>query len=218
MKKKSKSFTLIELLVVIAIIAILASMLLPALSKAREAARKIQCLNNHRQWSLHLMNYCTDFDGRYVLQIDKQVKPTQWQYWNMIVNRLYGLGREETSFSPSPIGKCPSDTERTTSYGIDYHWGVIKNTGSYDYVSSNIQEQQIKKPSYLIYTIDSLRSPDFSAHSSGINNNIPLFYHQGFINMSFVDGHAESMRKYSFGIYAGTSGSWRRDDARWKQW
>ena len=63
---KLRSFTLIELLVVIAIIAILAAILMPALSSARERGKGITCTNNQKQLALACMNYQEDFNGWYI--------------------------------------------------------------------------------------------------------------------------------------------------------
>jgi prepilin-type N-terminal cleavage/methylation domain-containing protein/prepilin-type processing-associated H-X9-DG protein len=62
MKKGKKGFTLIELLVVIAIIAILAAMLFPVFARARESARKIQCLSNVKNIAMAVQMYLTDYD------------------------------------------------------------------------------------------------------------------------------------------------------------
>lgn len=70
MRSSKFGFTLIELLVVVAIIGILGGMLLPAIGKARERARRADCANNLRQISIGLHNYASDHKERFPASLD----------------------------------------------------------------------------------------------------------------------------------------------------
>jgi len=74
--KVQRAFTLIELLVVIAIIAILAAMLLPALSRAKETAKKISCTNNLHQFGIATRMYLDENEGRYPPRVRTNRWPT----------------------------------------------------------------------------------------------------------------------------------------------
>jgi len=77
---KNKAFTLIELLVVIAIIALLMSILMPALQRVKEQARAVVCKSHLQQWSLCLNMYISDYDGRFMPGIDEDWATGQYSW------------------------------------------------------------------------------------------------------------------------------------------
>ena len=135
---KKNSFTLIELLVVIAIIAILASMLLPALAKARDKARTIDCLNNQKSLRLYMIMYEQDFnDVLFPATLNIIAKATGQYvscYWGRVLMEQNYLRKGGNQGALIREFQCPAKRGQTlTQFSVDYKYPNVDASGSYHY-------------------------------------------------------------------------------------
>ena len=218
---KRACFTLIELLVVIAIIAILAAMLLPALNKARETAKKGSCLANTKQMMIGCLSYADTNAGFYPSLNNAGnfgFAGWKWQiseYLNVKVvdNRVTSstLANNEKKLAQGPF-MCPSWRADQPVYapkpvfggGYGFNWyGVDGSTGDairhcngIGYIRFYNKTHMIKHPTMTIAIGDSHDTTDPTQGAALYKPDMAAFgveRHYENMNVGFADGHSGSL-------------------------
>jgi prepilin-type processing-associated H-X9-DG protein/prepilin-type N-terminal cleavage/methylation domain-containing protein len=194
MRRKCTEFTLIELLVVIGIIAVLASMLLPALRKSREMAKQVRCSSNLKQLGLAFSMYAGDYNG-FLGGYDTRSGSSQYLIYDLLVKGGYIMGKTVRE-NNTLICQANTDTAHSSydsykyNYGTNWRLETIINAVLGD-GSSNVYLCRISEikdgPSETLLALD--EKGGFHLHE-GVPDRFAWPHNNG-TNLLFCDGHTD---------------------------
>ncbi|MFA6293422.1 MAG: type II secretion system protein [Victivallales bacterium] len=199
-------FTLIELLVVIAIIAILASMLLPALTSAKLAAKKSACVGNLKQFGMSLNLYADDYNDYFPVDLGGNPPiSNESGYWYNELD-VSGILTRKTQGGMN----CPANEYQPySSSGVKYIYGRLAGThrNAANTAYERHKRMQLKKPDEFLHLADVRANIGSGAtwrcnyyiFQSGVPVDVDIDYwsHKG-ANVLFTDGHVTGITRFEF--------------------
>lgn len=213
--KSERAFTLIELLVVIAILGILASLLLPALTRAKEKAHAIACLNHLRQWGQATHLFAADNND--LLPKDGSPNGTSLtEGWYNDLPRVLGLPayrempwRTNASIDPGRcLWICPSNTRRSNGNNL-FHYCLnehVNGTGA----GNQVRLSSIRDPVFVIWLFDNGKLAAVAQQ-----NNVHTNLHNHGAQFTFLDGHSSRASNRDYWDFEKDAGRTNNPNLRW---
>jgi len=199
LNKNKTAFTLIELLVVIAIISILASMLLPTLSRAKEKGVAIFCVNNLRQIGLAMQMYGDDNEDRLPVSYAHIGNPTAGAWtnspppWTLPLSSYYG--------NNTNVLRCPAFSSFYNHSGYNYFMGSVGFFVMQGEAPASVSLRSITTPSFYILSGD-CNYPSYPANADLNDNDTNVLFarpsptHNNRVNILFGDFHVKTYGKF----------------------